>query len=44
MRVRRVRNVGDEPAVYLVAGGKDGYMGGGGRLPEGETSPFGPTG
>ena len=42
--VRKVRNVGDEPAVYLVAGGKDGYVGRDGRLPEGETSRFGPSG
>ena len=35
--VRKVKNVGDEPAVYLVAGGKDGYVGRDGRLPEGET-------
>ena len=39
--VRKVKNVGDEPAVYLVAGGKDGYVGRDGRLPEGETSPYG---
>ena len=39
--VRKVRNVGQEPAVYLVAGGKDGYVGRDGRLPEGETSRFG---
>lgn len=42
--VRRVKNVGDEPAVYLIAGGKDGYVGRDGRLPEGETSRFGPAG
>jgi mannose-6-phosphate isomerase-like protein (cupin superfamily) len=41
--VRKVRNVGDEPAVYLIAGGKDGYVGRDGRLPEGETSRFGPS-
>ncbi|MBN1528078.1 MAG: cupin domain-containing protein [Thermoleophilaceae bacterium] len=35
--VRRIKNVGDEPALYLVAGGKDGYVGRDGRLPEGET-------
>jgi uncharacterized cupin superfamily protein len=34
--VRKVKNVGDEPAVYLVAGGKDGYVGRDGRMPEGE--------
>jgi mannose-6-phosphate isomerase-like protein (cupin superfamily) len=37
--VRKVKNLGDEPAVYLVAGGKDGYVGRDGRLPEGETRP-----
>ena len=40
--VRKIRNVGDGPAVYLIAGGKDGYVGRDGRLPEGETSAFGP--
>ena len=35
--VRKIRNVGDEPALYLIAGGKDGYVGRDGRLPEGET-------
>ena len=35
--VRQIENVGDEPAVYLIAGGKDGYVGRDGRLPEGET-------
>ncbi|HLM09292.1 MAG TPA: cupin domain-containing protein [Thermoleophilaceae bacterium] len=39
--VRKVKNVGDEPAVYLVAGGKDGYVGRDGKLPEGEVSRFG---
>ena len=39
--VRKVKNVGDEPALYLVAGGKDGYVGRDGRLPEGETSRSG---
>jgi uncharacterized cupin superfamily protein len=42
--VRMVRNVGDGDAVYLCAGGKDGYVGRDGRLPEGETSRFGPAG
>jgi mannose-6-phosphate isomerase-like protein (cupin superfamily) len=36
--VRRVRNVGDEDAVYLAVGGKGGYVGRDGRQPEGETS------
>jgi uncharacterized cupin superfamily protein len=33
---RMVRNAGDEDAVYLVVGGKDGYVGRDGRVPEGE--------
>jgi quercetin dioxygenase-like cupin family protein len=36
--VRKVKNLGDEPAVYLIAGGKDGYVGRDGRVPDGETS------
>lgn len=41
--VRKVRNASDsDDAVYLVAGGKDGYVGRDGRLPEGETDPRGP--
>jgi quercetin dioxygenase-like cupin family protein len=39
--VRKLRNVGDEDAVYVIAGGKDGYVGRDGRLPEGETRRFG---
>ena len=35
--VRQVKNAGDEPAVLLVTGGKDGYVGRDGRVPEGET-------
>ena len=35
--VRKIRNVGDGPAVYLVAGGKGGYVGRDGRAPEGES-------
>jgi quercetin dioxygenase-like cupin family protein len=42
--VRRIRNAGDEDAVYLIVGGKDGYVGRDGRIPEGETSRFGPAG
>ncbi len=34
--VRRIRNVGPDDAVYLCAGGKDGYVGRDGRVPEGE--------
>jgi quercetin dioxygenase-like cupin family protein len=41
--VRKIRNVsGDEDAIYVIVGGKDGYVGRDGRLPEGETSRFGP--
>ena len=40
--VRRVRNLSDtEEAVYVVVGGKDGYVGRDGKLPEGEVSRFG---
>jgi len=40
--VRRIRNLSDsEDATYLVAGGKDGYVGRDGMLPEGEESPRG---
>ncbi len=34
--VRGIRNRGDVDAVYLIAGGKDGYVGRDGRLPEGQ--------
>ena len=37
--VRKVKNLGDEPAVYVVTGGKGGYVGRDGKIPEGETSP-----
>src|SRR5471030_1493754 len=33
---RKIRNAGDGEAVYLCAGGKGGYVGRDGRLPEGE--------
>jgi mannose-6-phosphate isomerase-like protein (cupin superfamily) len=42
--VRQIKNVGDEPALLLIAGGKDGYVGRDGKLPEGETSRFGAAG
>jgi hypothetical protein len=42
--VRRIKNVGDDDAVYVIVGGKDGYVGRDGRAPEGETSRFGPSG
>ena len=35
--IRKIRNAGDEDAVYVIVGGKDGYVGRDGRLPEGET-------
>jgi mannose-6-phosphate isomerase-like protein (cupin superfamily) len=34
--VRKIRNVGEVDAVYLCAGGKDGYIGRDGRVREGE--------
>ena len=33
---RSVKNSGETDAVYVVVGGKDGYVGRDGRLPEGE--------
>jgi quercetin dioxygenase-like cupin family protein len=42
--IRKVKCLGDEPAVYLAVGGKGGYVGRDGRLAEGETSRFGPAG
>jgi len=35
--VRKLRNVGEQDAVYLCAGGAGGYVGRDGRVPEGET-------
>ena len=35
--VRGMRNVSDEDAIYVCAGGKGGYVGRDGRLAEGET-------
>jgi mannose-6-phosphate isomerase-like protein (cupin superfamily) len=34
---RKVRNVGDEDAVYVIVGGKDGYVGREAHVPEGDT-------
>jgi mannose-6-phosphate isomerase-like protein (cupin superfamily) len=34
--LRKLRNVGDGDAIYLCAGGKDGYVGRDGHAPEGE--------
>jgi uncharacterized cupin superfamily protein len=42
--LRKVRNVGEGDAVYLCAGGKDGYVGRDGRLPDGEQRLSGPPG
>lgn len=36
--VRKIKNLSDsEDAVYVIVGGKDGYVGRDGKLPEGET-------
>jgi quercetin dioxygenase-like cupin family protein len=35
--VRGLRNVGDSDATIVIAGGKDGYIGRDGRMPEGES-------
>ena len=43
--VRKIKNVSDEDAVFVIVGGKDGYVGRDGRLPEGEErAPQGPPG
>ena len=34
--VRMITNIGDEDAVYIVFGGKDGYVGRDGRAPDDE--------
>jgi uncharacterized cupin superfamily protein len=34
--VRKIRNAGDVDALYVIVGGKGGYVGRDGRLPEGE--------
>jgi mannose-6-phosphate isomerase-like protein (cupin superfamily) len=36
--VRSLRNVGDEDGIYVCFGGKDGYVGRDGRLPDGQRS------
>jgi quercetin dioxygenase-like cupin family protein len=41
--IRKIKNVGDEPCLYVVTGGKDGYVGRDGRLPDGETSRVMPS-
>jgi uncharacterized cupin superfamily protein len=44
--LRKLRNVGDEDAVYLCAGGKDGYVGRDGLVPDSEqrVGPIGGSG
>ncbi|HVS29379.1 MAG TPA: cupin domain-containing protein, partial [Solirubrobacteraceae bacterium] len=44
--VRRLRNVGEGDAICLCAGGKDGYVGRDGQMPEGDqrASASGPPG
>jgi quercetin dioxygenase-like cupin family protein len=39
--VRKIKNVSDGDAIYVIAGGKGGYVGRDGRLPEGEQDPRG---
>jgi mannose-6-phosphate isomerase-like protein (cupin superfamily) len=34
--IRRIRNRGDVEAVYVIVGGKDGYVGRDGQVPPGE--------
>jgi quercetin dioxygenase-like cupin family protein len=38
--VRRIRNVGDVDAVYVVVGGADGYVGRDGQVPDGEEQRY----
>ena len=41
--VRSLKNLSDkEDAIYICVGGKDGYIGRDGKLPEDETDPRGP--
>jgi mannose-6-phosphate isomerase-like protein (cupin superfamily) len=43
--IRKIRNLSsEEDAIYVIVGGKDGYVGRDGKLPEGETSRFGSAG
>lgn len=39
---RKIRNLGDDEAVYVIVGAKGGYVGRDGRLPEGEERLPGP--
>jgi quercetin dioxygenase-like cupin family protein len=36
--VRSIKNVGESDAIYVIVGGKDGYVGRDGRLPDGTTT------
>ncbi|MBA2342716.1 MAG: cupin domain-containing protein [Thermoleophilaceae bacterium] len=42
--IRQMRNLGDGDAVYICVGGKDGYVGRDGQLPEGEDGRVRPAG
>jgi len=44
--LRKTRNVGEEDAIYVCAGGKDGYVGRDARVPDGEerVGPIGGSG
>jgi uncharacterized cupin superfamily protein len=42
--LRKVRNVGEGDATYVCVGGKDGYVGRDGRMPDGEQRVSGPPG
>jgi len=42
--LRKIRNIGQGDAVYLCAGGKDGYVGRDGIAPEGGPRVSGPPG
>jgi mannose-6-phosphate isomerase-like protein (cupin superfamily) len=42
--LRKLRNVGEGDAIYVCAGGKDGYVGRDGKLPDGEGRVSGPPG
>jgi mannose-6-phosphate isomerase-like protein (cupin superfamily) len=43
--IRRVRNLSDsEDAIYVIVGGRDGYVGRDGKLPPGEESRSGDQG
>jgi hypothetical protein len=39
--IRMIRNVGEGDALYVCVGGKEGYVGRDGRMPEGEENPRG---